>query len=456
VYKKIALISEHASPLGSLGGVDSGGQNVYVAQVARRLASQGCQVDVFTRRDSQLLPESVRWMNVNVINVPAGPARFVPEEEMLPLMEPFRDYLAAYSSVHGGYDLIHANFWMSGLVAAEIKRLLSIPFVITFHALGRVRRLHQGQADRFPDERFAIEDRIVEEADAIIAECPQDEEDLLKLYRADPAKVTVVGCGFDTCELWPLDKPLARVALGFNPSEKIVLQLGRMVPRKGVDNAIRGFARLVHTHGVAARLVIVGGESEVPDPLITPEIGRLRAIAAEEEVAHRVLFIGRRGRELLRYFYSAADVFVTTPIYEPFGITPLEAMACATPVVGSRVGGIQYTVRDGETGYLVPAQDPEALAERLAQLYGRPGLREEFGQNAAERVHSLFTWEKVGEALDEVYRNVAAGAPLPEPADGQSRRAVWAAGDEPEVAPAAALDEREVLGAVESEIDQAT
>jgi D-inositol-3-phosphate glycosyltransferase len=146
------------------------------------------------------------------------------------------------------------------------------------------------------------------------------------------------------------------------PDERVILQLGRIVPRKGVDTAVRGFARLVKHHGVAARLLIVGGESDEPDPAATPEIGRLEAIARAEGVGDRVTFVGRRGREALKYYYSAADVFVTVPWYEPFGITPLEAMACGTPVVGSNVGGIKYTARDGETGYLVPPDDPDKLA----------------------------------------------------------------------------------------------
>src|SRR5262249_43770044 len=153
---------------------------------------------------------------------------------------------------------------------------------------------------------------------------------------------------------------------GLHPDEPLILQLGRMVRRKGVENVIRGFACLLRRHGISARLLIVGGETSEPDPAATPEIGRLMSVAREEGVEGLVLFVGRRDREMLKYYYSAADVFVTTPWYEPFGITPVEAMACGTPVVGANVGGIKFTVRDGEAGYLVPPEDPEALAERLA------------------------------------------------------------------------------------------
>ena len=408
--KRIALISEHASPLGILGGVDSGGQNVYVGQVARHLAAMGFAVDVFTRRDSDLLPEIAPWVNgVRIVHVPAGPPAFVRKEELLPHMAQFTAGMLRFCKRHHlAYDLIHANFWMSGLVAAEIKRACGTPFVVTFHALGRVRRLHQQAADDFPDERFAIEERVAAEAELIIAECPQDEEDLIRLYNADPAKIALVPCGFDPGELWPMSKPLARAALGLDPRERIVLQLGRIVPRKGVDNAIRGFARLVTHHRLPARLVIVGGESEDADPAATPELARLREIAAAEGVAERVTFAGRKGREALKLYYSAADIFVTTPWYEPFGITPVEAMACGTPVVGANVGGIKFTVRDGETGYLVPPHDPDALAERLAHLYRHPKLMSVFRAQAIRRANDLFTWQTVAAALAARYEDVLA------------------------------------------------
>ncbi len=424
--KRIALISEHASPLGVLGGVDSGGQNVYVGQLARNLAAIGYAVDVFTRRDSDLLPEIAEWVNgVRIIHLPAGPAAYVRKEDLLPHMEPFTAAMLRFRKRQRvNYDLIHANFWMSGLVAAEVKRVTGTPFVITFHALGRVRRLHQRTADDFPDERFAIEDRVVAEADHIIAECPQDEEDLIQLYNADPAKVTIIPCGFDQTEFWPMSKTLARAALGFAPEERIVLQLGRIVPRKGVDTAIRGFARLVDRHQVPARLVIVGGESDAPDPAITPEIGRLQAIARAEGIADHVTFVGRKGREALKYYYSAADIFVTTPWYEPFGITPLEAMACGTPVVGANVGGIKFTVRDGETGYLVPPNDPDALAERLAHLYQHPKLMSVYRRQAIRRANDLFTWQKVTNAVAALYEEVIA-ATRPERCDEQAQLAVF-------------------------------
>jgi D-inositol-3-phosphate glycosyltransferase len=410
VNRRIALISEHASPLCVLGGVDSGGQNVYVGQVAKHLADLGYDVDVFTRRDSERLPEIAEWESgIRIVHVPAGPPTFVRKEDMLPFMDEFTAYLLRFCQCQPeSYDLLHANFWMSGLVAADVKKALGVPFVITFHALGRVRRLFQKEADQFPDQRFTVEDRIVAEADRILAECPQDEEDLIRLYNAEPARISIVPCGFDPAELAPISKPLARFAINIPPDERVILQLGRMVPRKGVDTVIRSLGRLVRQHGFRPRLLIVGGDSDIPDPKSTPEIGRLQEIARAEGVEELITFVGRRGRETLKYYYSAADVFATVPWYEPFGITPVEAMACGTPVIGSNVGGIKYSVRDGETGYLVPPKDPDLLAERLAHMYRHPKVMSVLSRQAVRRANDLFTWEKITASVAAVYEEVVA------------------------------------------------
>jgi D-inositol-3-phosphate glycosyltransferase len=402
--RKIALISEHASPLALIGSTDSGGQNVYVAQLARQLARLGYLVDVFTRRDAPGQEQVVEWQpNVRVIHVPAGPAHFIPKEAMLPHMEQFGRFMIRFARRQKiPYDLVHANFFMSGMVAQAIKRTLGIPFVITFHALGRVRRLSQKQADGFPDVRFAIEEKLMQDAERIVAECPQDQVDMENLYGARTDRIDVVPCGFDPDEFWPVTLD-ARQQLGFGQDEFIILQLGRIVPRKGVDNVIRATAILRQQYGLTVRLLVVGGNGEEPDPVATPELGRLMALARELGVEQCVTFTGQRQRAQLRYYYSAANVFVTTPWYEPFGITPLEAMACGTPVVGTAVGGIKTTVVDGETGCLVPPNDPEALAERLSWLHRHPHLAQRMGWAGMRRAYQHFTWRNVAAHIAEVY-----------------------------------------------------
>ena len=417
--RRIAMVSEHASPLAQAGSIDCGGQNIYVGNVARQLARQGHQVDVFTRLDSPSLPTELEWdKNVRIVHVPAGPARQLPKEDLLPHMNAFGSFMHHYFAQRDDpYDLIHANFFMSAMAALPVARAAQIPMAVTFHALGRVRRQHQAEADRFPDARFAIEDDIVRNADRIIAECPQDERDLVELYTADPERIRMVPCGFDLAEMAPMDTRLARVMLGWERNAFYILQLGRMVPRKGVDNVIQALAILRNKCGINARLCVVGGNTFHPCEVATPELGRLKAIAKNEGVLEFVDFVGRRGRSHLQRYYCAADVFVSTPWYEPFGITPVEAMACARPVVGSDTGGIRYTVVDGKTGFLVPPRSPEALAARLATLAHDSALAQRMGKAGARRANTMFTWERVGSQLagvfEEMCRHTDQSATLP-------------------------------------------
>lgn len=403
--RRVAVISEHASPLSAIGGVDSGGQNVYVQQVAKRLAAEGWQVDVFTRRDRADLPPIVDCEGYRVVHVDAGPPSFVRKEDLLQYMPEFTEFVCQYVADQGQYDVVHANFWMSGMTARELKRRFDIPFVITFHALGKVRRIHQGESDGFSTDRLAIEESLVAEADRVIAECPQDEIDLLTMSNADPHRITMIPCGYDPAECRPIDQREARERLGLPLDRPILLQLGRLVPRKGVDNVIRAL-RGIREQVPDVLLVVAGGETDEPDPEATPEIGRLLGVAYREGVAEHIRFVGRRPRTQLKDWYSAADIFVTTPWYEPFGITPVEAMACGTPVIGAQVGGIQYTVADGDTGLLVPPNDPEALAGAATRILTDERFAERLAVGGIRRARDLFTWDRVADLIEEVYEVV--------------------------------------------------
>ena len=407
--KRIAFISEHASPLAILGGVDNGGQNVYVAELSKELAKAGYSVDIFTRKDNPSQTQIVDWLpNIRVIHVKAGPEEFIEKEGLLPYMHEFADNMLAFiNSWQWHYDLVHANFFMSALVASIVKKVMQIPYVVTFHALGLVRLAHQKEKDRFPKERFDIEKYIVDDADQLIAECPQDREDLIYYYDADPAKITIIPCGFSHKEFFPVDMLMARKKLQLKRDERILLQLGRIVPRKGIDNVIRAAGRL-RDRISNLRLVVVGGDCDTPDPSRTPEFDRLQKIAKEEGIVAQVTFTGRKNRDVLRYYYAAADVFITTPWYEPFGITPLEAMACGTPVIGANVGGIKFSVEDGKTGFLVPPNDPDALAERIHRLVTNNKLMGFMRMNAVKRVNKYFTWSRVSVMVSRLYDSILA------------------------------------------------
>ena len=415
---RIAFLSEHASPLALLGSVDAGGQNVYVDEVSRNLTTRGYAVDVFTRRDDPALPEVVDWApGVRVVHLDAGPATYVFKDELWPHMPAFRDAFRRFAARDArGYDILHGNFWMSGWVACELGRRLMTPVVQIFHATGKTKRRHQGAADNSPAARVAVEMAVVRKANRVIAQCPAEERELIDDYAADPRKVVVIPSAVNVDIFQPVDRAAARARLGIAPDERVVVYVGRMLPRKDVRNVVRAIALLEEP----VTLLLVGGETREPDPIATPEIGELQRLAAELGIGQRLRFTGKRQSNELKDYYAAGDVAVTTPWYEPFGLTPLEAMACGVPVVGADVGGISFTVAHGETGYLVPPRDPAALAARLRSLLADARLRERMGRAARVRAEREFTWPIVAARTAMLYETLCAersdtawrGAPL--------------------------------------------
>jgi glycosyltransferase involved in cell wall biosynthesis len=408
--RRVAMISEHASPVALLGGVDAGGQNVYVDAVSRGLARHGYETDVFTVATDPSLPETIAWAEgVLVVNLPVGATGPLPKDALWPHMPTFRDAIARLATREGeSYDLIHGNFWMSGWVAAELGARWGVPTAQIFHATGITKAREQGAADTSPGERIAVETSVVRAVDRLIAQCPAERDELLADYGARPGQIALIPSAVDVDRFRPAAQGAARRSLGLDRAAEIVAYVGRIIPRKDVRNVVHALAhlktrRLATGNDLLPTLLIVGGETERPDPTATPEIAALRGLASSLGVADHLRFVGRKQPGELHLWYSAADVAVTTPWYEPFGLTPLEAMACAVPVVGSRVGGIAFTVADGETGYLVPPHDPRALSDRLERLLGDPALRMRMGQAGRARVLRGFTWDLVAAHTAALY-----------------------------------------------------
>ncbi|MEV0631357.1 glycosyltransferase [Nonomuraea wenchangensis] len=386
---KVDLISEHADPLAAVGGVDSGGQNVYVAALALALAGRGHQVVVHTRRSSRSQPRSVRLApGVVVEYVPAGPAAHVPKDELPPYMPEFTDFLADRWAIDPP-DVAHAHFWMSGQAALQAAD--GFPVVQTFHALGTVKRRWQGEADTSPAHRIDTEREIGKRADAVLATCG-DEVGELCAMGVPEQRITVVPCGVDLEHFRP-DGPKAPRTAG-----RMILSIGRMVPRKGVDTVIAALRQVP-----GAELVIAGGG---PDD---EEAVRLRALAAAYGLAERVHVIGSVPRAHVPALMRAADVLVTVPWYEPFGMVTVEAMACGVPVVASAVGGHLDTVAG--CGVLVPPRRPRALARALLDLLGDEHERARVGAAGARRARERYGWPRVAERTETVYAQVIGGRP---------------------------------------------
>lgn len=386
---RIAMVSEHASPLAALGGVDAGGQNVHVLELSSALAAAGHDVTVWTRRDDPSLDDEVPLRPGLVVrHVTAGPAAPLPKDELVPHLPEFTRVLDADWTVQRP-DVVHAHFWMSG-IAALAAADGRVPAVQTFHALGSVKRRHQGAADTSPEGRVGAERVIARRVDRVLATCTDEVFELVRLG-APRWRITVVPCGVDT-EAFTPDGPVAD-----RSRRPRLVVLGRLVRRKGVDEVIEALRRVP-----GAELVVAGGSTRVDDP----DAQRLRDLAAASGVADRVRLIGPVSRSRVPALLRSADAVVCVPWYEPFGIVPLEAMACGRPVVASAVGGFQDTVVDQVTGLLVPPRRPDLLAAALRGLLGSPTRGTAFGIAGRDRVLARYGWDRVAAATASVYADV--------------------------------------------------
>jgi glycosyltransferase involved in cell wall biosynthesis len=385
---RIALVSEHANPLAAVGGVDAGGQNVHVAALASGLAARGHEVVVYSRRDNPATPLQVRAPDGYVVeHVPAGPPSDVPKDELLPHVPAFAAHLEQRWR-EDPVDLVHAHFWMSGLASLQAGRATGVPVLATFHALGTVKQRNQGSRDTSPAARITSERQLCRAVDRVIATC-RDEVVELDRMGLPAGRASVIPCGVDTEAFHP-----APAVTGHRPR---LLVTGRIVERKGVGNVVEALAALP-----GVELVVAGGPpADVIDS--DPEVQRLQALARRLGVADRVRFLGSVGRADLPAVMCAADVVVAVPWYEPFGIVPLEAMACGRPVVGSAVGGLLDTVVPGVTGELVPPRRPDLLAPALRVLLADPARREAYGRAGRARAVGTYQWRTVVEATEDVY-----------------------------------------------------
>ncbi len=395
---RIAMISEHASPLAALGGEDAGGQNTHVAELSAALAAAGHDVRVYTRRDTTELPEQVPVRaGVTVVHVPAGPPEPLPKDDLLPFMGAFGDWLTA-RWVDDGWapQVVHAHFWMSGLAAVAAGRRLGVPVVHTYHALGTVKRRHQGANDTSPAGRLGYERVLGRAVDRVVAQC-QEEIGELRRMGVPAARIALVPSGVNTSRFAP-DGPT-------QPRQRPrVLSVGRLVERKGFADVIRAMR-----HVPEAECVIVGGPPAA-ELAADPHARALWGVAEQVGVADRVRLVGAVGSEQMASWYRSADVLAAVPWYEPFGLTPLEAMACGVPVVAADVGGLSDTVVDGVTGDLVPPRDPRALGEALRRVLADPARRFAYGSAAIDRARSCYSWERAAEQLTAVYTSVAGVA----------------------------------------------
>jgi glycosyltransferase involved in cell wall biosynthesis len=393
---RIAMISEHASPLATLGGIDAGGQNAHVAELSAALAGHGHEIRVYTRRDSPDPPEVVPLgERVDVVHVPAGPPATLPKDDLLPYMGEFSEWMAADWRREWRPDVAHAHFWMSGLATVTAGRACRVPVVQTFHALGSVKRRHQGAADTSPPHRIGYERELGRAVDRVIVQCQDEMFELLRLG-VPRNRMALLPSGVNTDRFRPDGRAAPREG-----GRARILTVARLVERKGVEDLIRALPQVPD-----ADLVVAGGPP--PGELrADPYVARLRQLITDCKVTDRVRLCGAVAADEMPAWYRSADLLAAVPWYEPFGLTPLEAMACGVPVVATAVGGLTDTVVHGVTGDLVPPRDPKALGAALRRLLGDEMRRMSYGAAGVDRATHAYAWPRIAARLGGVYAEVA-------------------------------------------------
>ena len=401
---RIAMLSVHTCPLATLGGKETGGMNVYVRELSRALGRRGKEVDIFTRAtDPATAPIRNLAPNVRVIHLPAGPVAPVDKYALGSHLDEFVANLEAFRRAEGReYDLVHAHYWLSGAAGVQLARLWNVPLEAMFHTLGELKnQVAKTPADRDGEERIRIEREVMRAADQIIAATPTERAQMSWLYGAPRDRITVIPCGVDDRLFHPHDRHEAQRRLHL-PDGRLLLFVGRIERLKGIDTLLEATARLVAAGAHDdLQVLIVGGDLE-SNRSHNPELRRLHALTRGLGLQDRVRFVGSQSQAELPYYYSAAEALIMPSHYESFGMAALEAMACGTPVIASRVGGLATLVRDGETGFLVPAEEPRELAARVATLLDDGALRDRLGRQAAAYAHQ-FRWERIADRISAVY-----------------------------------------------------
>jgi len=405
---RLAVLSLHTSPLAQPGTGDGGGMNVYVRELGSALARAGLTCEVYTRAwSADLAPTATIEEGVRVHHVAAGPARPVPPEGLRALVEPFTDGVLRHLRASGAPDLVHANYWLSGVAGHAVKHELEVPLISTFHTLARVK----AAPSEDPGEvRARAEAEVVACSDAILASSVEEASQLVSLYDADPDRIEVVTPGVDHDRFSPGSAQAARRSLELGPAP-VVLFVGRIQPLKGLDLAVQALAELPDGTGSRARppvLVVVGGPSGPEGPA---ELARARRRVAALGLDGRVRFLPPVPHAELADYYRAADVCVVPSRSESFGLVALEAAACGTPVVAADVGGLRTIVADGETGLLVEDRHPRSYAAALATVLGDADLARSMGLAAARRARR-FSWSITAARLRRLYGDLAVQAPV--------------------------------------------
>jgi len=394
---KIAMLSVHSCPVGKLGRRDTGGMNVYIRELACELGRRGHTVDIYTRAHDPMDDQIIELgEGVRLIHLDAGEVEDIHKLAVYVHLADFACKLESFRKHNDlRYDLIHSHYWLSGWVGRRIQGWWNVPHITMFHTLGAVKNAI-GVGEEEPELRIQTEQELVKNCNRVITATEKERQDLNDYYNASSQIISVIPCGVNLNLFQPVDKSFARHRLGFNTNSNIVLFVGRVDPLKGIDKLFVAISYLRQRREV--RLVVIGG-----DDYSQPEVKGLMMLSRELQIEDLVTFAGAVKQEDLPFYYSAADVCVIPSYYESFGLVALESLACETPIVSTRVGGIESIVVQGENGYIVTANTPHILADMIAVLL----TKQDTGSMTTDLTRGIvarFSWSNIAEAIVEEYR----------------------------------------------------
>ncbi len=402
---RIAMLSAHSCPVGNLGAKDTGGMSVYVRELAHEMGKLGLLVDVYTRVHDRNDPQIVELgENARLIHLKAGEDGELDKLAMYPYIPDFAGRLDDFRENEKlDYDLVFSHYWLSGCVGRFLQHWWNVPHFMMFRKPVAAKNA-VGIGEVEPELRFETDRQLARDCHHIITATRKEKEELVWRFNASPDRITVIPCGVNMELFQPVDKEVARRQLGLG-DERLVLFVGRIEPLKGIDQLLRAVAYL--QNGRRPRLMIIGGDEHSQD-----EMERLRWLSGELHIGDSVTFPGLIEQKRLPLFYSAADVCAVPSYYETFGLVALESLACGTPVVATNVGGFKDIIRQGETGYVLPDNNPRDLADKIGGLLSRPSVDRQTALSIRASV-SEFSWSNIARAVARQCREVLAKSLAP-------------------------------------------